>query len=121
MNYYELKKQATPGPFKVKNVSGAGIQIHGTPDNPDDRGYGDQPRIPLIVAYQPWESPFVGRDWKEMQMANARLFAHCRDNFDKALAELKGLEFQLRDDPDLKERMDTTRRVIAELETVEGI
>jgi hypothetical protein len=105
MNYYELKKRATPGPYCV--LGGDMTKVSG--------------RQPILIRMNTWDCLTDERVLPKHRVNTQGhlLAAHCQRNFDKALSELKGLELILREDLCLKARLDVTRRVIDELETVE--
>ena len=97
MNYYELKKRATPGPWEadtddcVITKSGVRFAMIGTPVKGDNCGD-----------------------------ANAALIAHCVNNFDKALEALKIIARNVDAGAvHINWCSDFAKQKIAELETVE--
>ena len=82
MNIYELEKQATPGPLVVKGIADRRMSTDAT-----------------LVAFTPKHNNprYVARVYGEGVMsnlcaerdANAKLLAHCRNNFVRAVEALK--------------------------------
>lgn len=89
MNIYELEKQATAGPFEGGSICGSKALL--------PNGYLWAPRV--IRKDEPANEPVADffsyrKDRKEWQ-ANLRMFAHCRNNFLKALTMLKYAQHEL--------------------------
>jgi len=94
----------TPGPWEVRDVAGAGLQVWGNVDlGGDEFREGLQPiyvvhvRPQLMVGndgkahaqicYEDWRQ-FPSLDWNEMQAANARLIAAAPDLLEACKAML---------------------------------
>ena len=75
MNIYELEKQATPGRLTVDHDAGWWLYL--------DQEDSANPRGQRVIA--------TFHDNRDEQVALVMLLAHCRNNFLKALAELRRL------------------------------
>jgi len=85
MNYYELKKLATPGPWHVEGPM---------------RGQADEYDVLVLCANKTWLGELNESQWDiadirnktqatERARANAQIIAHCVNNFDQALSVLR--------------------------------
>ncbi len=116
MDYYELKKQATPGPWG----SASGVV---TCKRTDGEHIGSFHTNTLIKdATNDYGTPLVRKNGP----ASAALAAHCVNNFDKALAlcdELldKALDLAQMAETNFAEDFADYRARILQLETVEDV
>ena len=109
MNYYDARKQTTPGPMEAKHF----LNEHDIPDA-DWRMFGHDH---LLIG-----SVIVPYGNKARRHADMHLIAHCFNHFDELLAEMKAATCILHGEYPLSDprRQDALRmdKLIAECEEV---
>ena len=108
MNIYEIEKRATPGPWMASEGWNIGERLDHDVVTTCEEGGGE---VVAEVLKDPCSHQLAS-------MINAKLIAHCRNNFLRALEALKNCETKLHDEGFYLEA-DFLHGKIKELEEVE--